>query len=105
MKLLVGIVLSAALALGASAADTKKKTTAAKSAPQPAGLTIPKDAIRTANGNYSYTDKDGVKWLYANTPFGVMRSPLTESAADPGTTPAAPATLQFTKAVDQGETV
>ena len=40
----------------------------------PVSVTIPKDAVQNADGSYSYTDKQGKKWLYRNTPFGVARS-------------------------------
>ena len=77
--------------------DNAKKATAAK---KPAPLTIPKDAVRNPDGTYSYTDKEGKKWRYVNTAFGVMRS---EDGPD-APTPAA-ATAHWTKATDNGDTV
>ncbi len=36
-------------------------------------LTIPKDAVSNPDGTWSWTDKQGKKWIYAKTPFGVSR--------------------------------
>ncbi len=39
-----------------------------------AALTIPKDATANEDGTYSWTDKQGHKWVYVQTPFGVSRT-------------------------------
>jgi hypothetical protein len=78
---------------------TKKKTDTTATTPQ--AVTIPKDAVPNADGtSYLYTDKQGKKWVYAKTPFGIIKNAYSDSAA------AAPATdTVATKAIDQGETV
>lgn len=69
----------------------------ASSAPQT--VTIPKDAVANPDGTYSYTDKEGKKWIYLKTPFGTMKRPVdgaaTRTASDPVPT----------KAIDKGDTV
>jgi hypothetical protein len=81
-------------------AATKKKAAIVKPAPQ--AITIPKDAVPNADGTtFTYTDKQGKKWTYAKTPFGIMKSPYSDTAAA-----AAPASDSgATKAIDKGDTV
>jgi hypothetical protein len=94
------IVVFLAFAAVAFAAEPAKKK--AKPAPAPQAVTIPKDAVPNADGNsYTYTDKDGRKWIYAKTPFGIMKSPASETA-DAAPTALDPAT---TKAIDKGDSV
>ena len=92
-------------AVCASAMDQKKSE---KPAPAPQTVTIPKDAVKNANGSYTYTDKDGKKWLYRQSPFGVIKSEIHDDADTPK--PARPAASAAsapaaTKAVDKGDTV
>jgi|SRR5690348_15684786 hypothetical protein len=58
-----------------AAAD--QKPAAKKEAPlkaKPAQqITIPEGAIEVEPYTYRYTDRQGKKWLYRKTPFGVMR--------------------------------
>ncbi len=102
MKKLLVILTFAGLAL-ATPADTKKKTAPAKTAPASPFLTIPKGAVQDADGNYAFTDKQGKKWLYRQTPFGVVRKP------DAGESPAAAKASEFSgqsvKVTDAGDTV
>lgn len=89
-------ILCAAGACAAAAPDKKSD----KSATTSTAVTIPKDAVKNPDGTYSYTDKDGKKWIYTNTPFGVIKA----AAKDPDSaTPAA--TSQAIKAIDKGDTV
>ncbi|MDP9170666.1 MAG: hypothetical protein M3N54_08620 [Acidobacteriota bacterium] len=103
MKTIILTLALFSITLAASAAAKKKADTKAAQPAAP-GLEIPKDAVHNADGTFSWTDKDGKKWLYAKTPFGVMRSPAdttpeaTQSAVS-GTT------LKYTKATDNGDTV
>lgn len=91
MKSAIAAVLICS-AITVQAADEKK--TAA--APPPA-ITIPKDAVANPDGvTYTWTDKDGKKWVYAKTPFGIMKSPAAAQTSD-ATVP--------TKAIDKGDTV
>lgn len=108
----LAILLITALGLAAQApastgSTTKKattkatpKTTAKKAtAAPPQAMTIPKGAIANPDGTYAWTDKDGTKWTYAKTPFGVMKSRTSDA---PATTP----TLQSNvKVFDEGDKV
>ena len=61
MKSTITIIILCAAAICAPA-ETKKK---GKTAPARPVVTIPKDAVQSPDGTYSYTDKDGKKWTYA----------------------------------------
>lgn len=77
-----------------------KKTAAAKPAAAAVQtLTIPRDAVANGNGTFSWTDKRGRKWTYAQTPFGVMRA---ETTAVPAATSAS---LAGVKMFDDGDKV
>ena len=65
---------------------------------------IPKTAVQTAPGVYSYTDAQGKKWIYRATPFGVARLedlPPAQTAAAAKT--AVQADSESIKAVDAGD--
>ena len=97
MKTTLTVMFLLAAAVCAPAA-TKKKTTAT---PAPQAVTIPKDAVPNADGtSYLYTDKQGKKWVYAKTPFGIIKNAYSENAAA-----ATPAKDSMTKAIDKGDTV
>jgi hypothetical protein len=98
MRITIAVVLLGAVAICAPAA-TQKKTK--KAAPAPQAVTIPKDATPNPDGvSYSYTDKQGKKWTFRKTPFGIMKT------LDAGTPVATPATdASATKAIDKGDTV
>lgn len=99
MKTLILFVAIAA----ALVADQPAKKKTAKTAPKPAAaaVTIPKDAVPNADGNsYTWTDKDGKKWIYAKTPFGIMKS----AASDPGNSNTQP-DVTGAKVIDKGDTV
>ena len=92
---MVMAILLCATAVNASAADEKKT---AASAPQT--LTIPRDAVANPDGvSYTWTDKDGKKWVFAKTPFGIMKSSASDQRAD------TPVAANATKAIDKGDTV
>jgi hypothetical protein len=74
-----------------------------KPAPAPKTVTIPKDAVRNANGSYTYTDKEGKKWLYRPSPFGVIKTPVQDDVDSPKAAPHAAASA--TRATDKGDTV
>jgi hypothetical protein len=69
------VTLMFTTALCASAAAGQEPADKARAA-----LTIPKDAVANADGTWSYTDKQGKRWTYSNTPLGVMREPAGASA-------------------------
>jgi hypothetical protein len=97
MKIIITAVILCAVAICAPAAEKKKEKT---TAPAPQAVTIPKDAIPNADGvSYIYTDKQGKKWTFTKTPFGIMKAPYAEAQAGP------PQDWSSTKAIDQGETV
>ena len=83
-------VLSTAILLVASLASAAAQTAIAAAAAKDGGmLTIPKEATKNANGTYSFTDKDGKKWIYRTGQFGVSRvEDNDESAALPKGVPA-----------------
>lgn len=95
MKKIIGAIILLTAATLAAAADDQKKAD-----PSPKGVTIPKDAVPNPDGKtYSYTDKEGKKWTYAKTPFGVMKIAAKDKPGD------APTDLNATKAIDKGDTV
>lgn len=93
-----GLAAQASASTGPAARKAAKKATAATKTTSPQPVTIPADATVNADGTFSWTDKQGKKWIYAKTPFGVIRS-----EAMPAT--AASASLDGVKAFDQGDTV
>jgi hypothetical protein len=98
MKRIITAVILFAVVSGAQAGDdTKTKTK--KAAPAPQAMTIPKDAVPNPDGvSYIWTDKQGKKWVYAKTPFGITRFPASDA---PVSTP----DLSTTKVIDKGDTV
>lgn len=97
MKTLLITILFGSVLLAADATDKK----AARTATKPTVVTIPKDAVKNPNGTYTWTDKDGRKWTYTNTPFGVMKTSAgdTDSHIAPATSDAG------VKVIDKGDTV
>lgn len=90
------ITIAVLFATAVCAQATQKKTT-----PAPATvLTVPKDAVKNADGTWSYTDKKGRKWVYVNTPFGIMKTDVTDAESQPAPTP-----NSATKVIDKGDTV
>ncbi len=86
------------MAAGAYGAD--QKTAKKKSAAAPQAVTIPKDAIADPGGaTYRWKDKAGKKWVYARTPFGIMRYPDSGQSGD------TPASAVPTKVIDKGDSV
>ena len=100
MKRSITVVILFAAAVCAQAATDKKSE---KTATAPQALTIPKDAVKDANGTYSYTDKQGKKWIYRNSPFGVIKTVAPETGADTRANPNQAAAA--TKVTDKGDTV
>jgi hypothetical protein len=95
MKLALALILIGATTL-LPAADKKTKKTPAAAEPQ--ANTIPAAAVADADGVYHYTDKQGKKWLYRKTPFGIQKTEdKLPVAAAPEEDP--------TTAVEQGDVV
>jgi glucose/arabinose dehydrogenase len=86
-------------------ANSKKKRSKSAAVKKPAGpvaqtLTLPADAVQNPDGTYSYTDKEGKKWIYSKTPFGVMRSLDGGNSSAP-----TPSGQSWNKVTDNGDTV
>ena len=81
--LLFAAALIAAQAPGGTGSTRRKatiKTVAKTTSAQP--LTIPPDAMANPNGSYSWTDKQGKRWIFVKTPFGVMKNEAVSSPSD-----------------------
>jgi hypothetical protein len=100
----IAIIALSVMAITASAADNKKKTTAPAKPPAPTvqPLVIPTDASPNSDGTYSWTDKAGKKWIFSKTPFGISK--VQDMSGTPPAMPAAPVG-QYVKAIDNGDTV
>jgi hypothetical protein len=61
-------------------------------------VVIPQDAVARPDGTYTWTDKQGNHWIFARTPFGVMKSADQSTAAETST-------LANAKAIDAGDKV
>jgi hypothetical protein len=99
MKLKLAVLMLGVITAYAPAANQKKTK---KAVPTAQAVTIPKDAIANPDGvSYSYTDKQGKKWTFTKTPFGIMKAP----AADPAAVAAPASDLSGVKTIDKGDTV
>ena len=92
--------------------DTGKPAPAAAAKPAPKAIEIPAGALETQPGTFSYTDPQGKKWIYRQTPFGVVRmeekADAQAGSGQPGPFGAArtPAPdVVNVKVVDNGDTV
>ena len=96
------ICLLAMFAIGLAQAENgqeAKKTVARKKAAPPAEVTIPAGATMVEPGTYKFTDAQGRKWIYRNTPFGISRAedkPIETAPATAG---------PVTTAIEDGDTV
>ncbi|HVW08007.1 MAG TPA: hypothetical protein VHC90_05465 [Bryobacteraceae bacterium] len=107
MKKVLTIALAAVFGLAAQApAKTTRKATSHKATAKatvaktstPKAVEIPKDAVARPDGTYSWTDKQGKNWVFAKTPFGVMKTAAESSSTE---TP----TIANAKAIDAGDKV
>jgi hypothetical protein len=119
MKTSLSVCLLVSLAAFAATAQTAaKKTTAPAPRTASAEATIPTGAVKAEDGSFKYTDKNGRKWIYRQTPFGVSKA--EEKAPDATSTPfgkskeptvaretvvAKPGDIANTKAFDEGDTI
>lgn len=88
---LITLLISAGLVFNAAAqtssdtksSDTKSSDTSSSNTKKPPAKkvtkvpdqpTIPKDATPLPDGSFRYVDKDGKKWIYRATPFGVSKA-------------------------------
>lgn len=73
MKTLVLFAIPFALVCGADKKSTTKPAAATQDTTKPAATVLPKEAILVAPYTYKYTDAQGKKWLYRQTPFGLVK--------------------------------
>jgi hypothetical protein len=92
------LLTAASLAAQASASTGPSAAKAAKKATTAQPVTVPADAVANADGTFSWTDKQGKKWTFVKTPFGVMKSEVIA-------TPATSASLSGVKSFDEGDKV
>ena len=103
MKLLFAFSLSL-LVLAAAETEARKNpvlTVSAQVASAPLG--IPAGAVKSDDGSYRYTDRQGKKWLYRKTPFGVAR--LEDKPAAPAAADEAAKRFENVKATEDGDTI
>jgi hypothetical protein len=77
MKFTTTLFIAAGLVFTASAQDDANRNTksaTSKVTKVPAPPSIPKEATPLPDGSYRYVDKDGKKWIYRTTPFGVSKA-------------------------------
>ncbi len=70
MKMIAVALLAVAMSAAPAKKTAKKTTPAAKPV---AETHIPSVATPTEDGGFRYTDANGKKWLYRNTPFGISK--------------------------------
>jgi len=99
MMRLITIAALFAAAVCAQATQKKSDRTATTSASYSVS-SVPKEAVKNADGTWNYTDKQGRKWVYVNTPFGIMKTDVTDTESRPAA-PLNPAT----KVIDKGDSV
>ena len=103
MKLIL-MMIAGALLLCATDPQTAKKTTAPAPAKQIKPVEIPKGAVETEPGTFSYTDPAGKKWIYRKTPWGVARVEDKPADAAAAAQPVADATASI-KVTEEGDTI
>jgi len=96
-KLCLLLVLVIGIAQAEDRQKLKKETPKKKTAP-PAELTLPAGAKLVEPGTYTFTDAQGKKWIYRQTPFGLARA--EDKPAEP-----APAASLATTATEDGDIV
>ena len=104
---IIALLVSAGLVFSAAGQSTSQDPPSAgdkkperKVNPAPPPITIPKDATPLGDGSFRYVDKDGKKWIYRNSPFGVEKA--EERPTDPVTRRVA---VDPVKCEDLGDTV
>jgi hypothetical protein len=106
MKIAVtSLVLIVGTSVGASVSPAQTTSKTGKASSKPAAtsqvVTIPKDAVKDPDANlWRYTDKDGKKWTYTTSPFGVIKTAVDDSTNKP----VAPPPVK-PKAIDKGDSV
>jgi hypothetical protein len=93
----VAALFAAAVCAQATQKKSDKTTTTSTST---SVSSVPKDAVKNADGTWSYSDKQGRKWLYVSTPFGIMKTDVTDAESRPAQPLSA-----ATKVIDKGDSV
>ena len=95
-----------------SKSTDNKKPAAPKVTKVPDSPTIPADATPVGDGSFRYVDKDGKKWIYRATPFGVSKSEehppvqvVQQVADDPTKSEDAGESVKFTRPTPFGAKV
>jgi hypothetical protein len=109
----ITLLISAGLVFTAAGqtTDTTKKTDTKKVTKVPDPPTIPKDATPVGDGSFRYVDKDGKKWIYRTTPFGVSKSEerptaqIVQAGEDPARSEDLGDTVRFTRPTPFGPKV
>jgi hypothetical protein len=83
-----------------SAAGERRRAPAAKPPAADTRLALPKDAVETAPFTWRWTDKEGKRWIYRQTPFGLVRFEEREAVTEPP-----PGGRPPLEAYDEGEQV
>jgi hypothetical protein len=86
MKVITILITTGLLftAAGQSTSTDEKKSETKKVTRTPDSPTIPPDATPLPDGSFRYVDKEGKKWIYRNTPFGVSKAeerPVAQAVA------------------------
>ena len=110
---IITLLISAGLVFSAAgqSTDTTKKSDTKKVTKVPDPPTIPKDATLLPDGSFRYVDKDGKKWIYRTTPFGVSKAeerpapPVAQIADDPAKSEDLGDTVRFSRPTPFGPKV
>src|SRR5690348_13708173 len=97
----MGAVCGLFLSLGAlRAADNKAE------ASKPAATSgLPAGAVQTAAGTYSYTDPQGKKWTYRQTPWGLAKIEEKDAASTSAAAEMEKKQADLTTAKEDGDTI
>lgn len=106
MRIWIGLILCAAAmcaaekpAAGKTSTKPAKQATRARKA---ASVKLPPGAVEAGADTWHYTDREGRKWIYRKTPWGLSRFEDRDKAATPETAKGEAATL---RAFDDGDYV
>jgi len=108
--IIVALSISGSISAQTTASQTQAQANQdAKSSPakkaQPSTIqpvVIPKEAVANPDGSFSYTDKNGKKWIYGQTPFGISK---VEDMRGTNTGASTTSLEQLIKTTDNGDAV
>jgi hypothetical protein len=105
MRILVCMCILSGCLAAQDSAKTSPPPAAKQARKAPAATSIPKGAVETTPGFYSWTDKDGKAWTYRRTPFGVTRWPAESVDTQQGVADKQNAVGERTTAVEEGDSI